>query len=152
MGLRKWKATVMSNIQAGTMLVEESLLLPEALRLDSEPYAGSWKIVNGVDSARLDEDIRKSGWNCFFVGGQITVHVVGWRKKAMIRRAVKRLLAIVKSRWFNSAEVTSVASGFFLGVPYVAVSGHSRQIQESTPLEDAAGRKQAQKAAAWACR
>jgi hypothetical protein len=142
----------MSNIQAGTMMVEESLLLPDALRLDSEPYSGTWKIVTGLDSSRLDDEIRESGWNCFFVAGQITVHVVGWRKKAMIRRAVKRLLAIVKSRWFNSAEITSIASGFFLGIPYVTVSGHSRQIQQTAPLQDAAGRKHAQKAAAWACR
>ena len=134
------------------MMIEESLLLPEALRLDSEPYAGTWKIVNGLDGSRLDEEIRKSGWNCFFVGGQITVHVVGWRKKAMIKRGVKRFLAVVKSRWFNSAEITGIANGFFLGIPYVTVSGHSRQIQQSTPLQDAAGRKHAQKAAAWACR
>lgn len=139
---------MISNIQAGTMMIEESILLPEGLRLDSHPYAGTWKIVNGLDGTRLDEEIRKSGWNCFFVGGEITVHVVGWRKKAMIRRAMKRLLAIVKSRWFNSAEVTSVASGLFLGIPYVALSGHSRQIQESAPLGDAVERKRAQKAAA----
>jgi hypothetical protein len=143
---------MVNNIKAGTMMIEESLLLPEALRLDSEPYAGTWKIVNGLDSSRLDEEIRKYGWNCFFVGGQITVHVVGWRKKAMTRRAVKRLLAIVKSRWFNSAEITSVASGYFLGVPYIALSGHSRQIQQGAQLLDAVDRNQAQKAAAWACR
>ena len=133
-------------------MIEESLLLPEGLRLNSDVYAGTWKIVTGLDSSGVDDEIRQSGWNCFLVGGQITVHVVGWRKKAMIRRAAKRLLAIVKSRWFNSAEITSVASGYFLGVPYVTVSGHSRQIQQSAPLQDAAGRKHAQKAAAWACR
>lgn len=141
-----------NNVQAGTMMIEESLLLPEAFRLDSETYSGTWKIVTGLDSSRLDEEIRKFGWNCFFLGGQITVHAVGWRKKAMIKRGVKRFLAIVKSRWFNSAEITGIASGFFLGIPYVTVSGHSRQIQQSTPLQDAAGRKHAQKAAAWACR
>jgi hypothetical protein len=39
-----------------------------------------------------------------------------------------------------------------LGVPYVSLSGHSRQIQQGAQLLDAVDRKQAQKAAAWACR
>ena len=141
-----------NNIQAGTIMIEESVLLPEALRLESECYSGTWRIVNGLDGSGFDCGVRKSGWNFIFVEGRIKVLVVGWRRKEMIKRAVKRFLAIVKSRWFNSAEITSLSSGFFLGIPYVTLSGHSRHIQEGALLPDAAQRKSAQKESAWACR
>lgn len=141
-----------NNIEAGTIMLEESVLLPEALRPESESYSGSWRVVNSVDGFAFDQGIRKGGWNFIFVEGRIKVVVVGWRRKVMLKRAVKRLLGIVKSRWFNSAEITSVANGFFLGIPYVALSGHSRQIQQSTQLLSGVERKQAQKDSTWACR
>jgi hypothetical protein len=143
---------VNNNIQAGTMMIEESLLLPEGLRPETDSYHRTWRIVKDIDGFEFDRGARKSGWNFIFVEGRIKVLVVGWRKKEMIKRAVSRLLAIVKSRWFNSAEITSVASGSFLGIPYVSLSGNSRQIQQGGQLLDAAGRKSAEKDAAWACR
>ena len=141
-----------NNIQAGSVLLEESLLLPENLRPDSERYSGSWRMVKGLDGFGFDRGLRASGWNFIFVEGRIKVWVLGWRRKAMLKRAANRLLAIVKSRWFNSAEITSVANGFFLGIPYVTVSGHSRQIQQSSQLLGAADRKRTQTSAAWAHR
>lgn len=139
-----------SNIQAGTIMIEESLLLPEGLRPETARYDRSWRIVKEIDGFEFDRVIRKVGWNFFFVEGRIKVLVMGWRKKAMLRRAVNRLLATVKSRWFNSAEIISVASGHFLGIPYMVLTGHSRQIQSSSQLLHAAERKNAQKDAAWA--
>jgi hypothetical protein len=143
---------VNNNIQAGTIMVEESLLLPEGLRPETDMYDRTWRIVKDIDGFEFDRGVRNVGWNFFFVEGRIRVLVMGWRRKAMMHRAVNRFLATVKSRWFNSAEITSVASGYFLGIPYITLSGHSRQIQESAQLPDAAGRQNAQKDAAWACR
>jgi hypothetical protein len=143
---------MVNNIQAGTIMFEESVLLPEALRLDTERYSGSWRVVNGLDGFAIDRWIRKAGWNFMFVEGRINVLVLGWRRKTMIKRAVKRFLATVKSRWFNSAEITSLNTGFFLGISYLTLSGHSRYVQQSSQLLDAAHRKSAQSDAAWACR
>lgn len=141
-----------SNIQAGTVLIEESLLLPEGLRPETDRYDRTWRIVKDIDGFAFDRGVRKLGWNFFFVEGRINVLVMGWRRKAMMHRAVNRFLATVKARWFNSAEITSVAGGFFLGIPYITLSGYSRQIQQSAQLPNAAGRKNAQKDAAWAYR
>jgi hypothetical protein len=142
---------MVNNIQAGTIMLEESVLLPEALRLDSERYSGSWRVVSGLDGFGVDHRIRKAGWNFMFVEGRISVLVLGWGRKTMIRRAAKRLLATVKSRWFNSAEITSLNSGFFLGIPYLTLSGHARHLQHGPQLHDAAHRQRAQSDAAWAC-
>ena len=141
----------LNNIQAGTIMLEESVLLPAALRLETEPYSGSWRVVNGLDGFGVDRRIRKAGWSFIFVGGRINVLVLGWRRKGMIKRAMRRFLATVKSRWFNSAEITSLSSGFFLGISYVTLSGHSRQVQQGLQLLDAAQRQSAQSDATWAC-
>lgn len=141
----------LDNIQAGTVMLEESVLLPAALRLETERYSGSWRVVNGLDGFGVDRRIRKAGWSFIFVGGRINVLVLGWRRKGMIKRAMRRFLATVKSRWFNSAEITGLNSGFFLGISYVMLSGHSRQVQQGLQLLDAAQRQSAQSDATWAC-
>ena len=140
------------KIEAGTVMVQDSVLLPQALHPETEPFFGTWRMVKGLDGFGFDRGMRDVGWNFIFVEGRIKVLVVGLHKNKMLKRAARRFLAIVKSRWFNSAEISNVASGFFLGIPYLALSGHSRQIQESTQLLDAGQRKQAQNGAAWDCR
>ena len=57
--------------------------------------------------------------------------IFGFDGQKNVRRAVKRILARLKSEKFNSLEITRVASKRFLGVPYVSVSARSRHIQES---------------------
>ncbi len=64
----------------------------------------------------------------------IKVIVFGFDRQKALRRAVKQVLATVKSRRFNGAEMTHVAVKRFLGMPYVTVSAHARHIQESLYL------------------
>lgn len=142
---------MVNDIQAGTVMLDESVLLPAALRLETERYSGSWRVVNGLDGFGVDRRIRKTGWSFMFVEGRINVLVLGWRRKGMIKRAMRRFLATVKSRWSNSAEITGLNSGFFLGISYVTLSGHSRQVQQGLQLLDAAQRHCAQSDATWAC-
>jgi hypothetical protein len=65
------------------------------------------------------------------MAGEIITMVFGFEEQKKVRRAVKRMLARLKSEKFNSLEITRVASKRFLGVPYVSVSACSRHIQES---------------------
>jgi hypothetical protein len=52
----------------------------------------------------------------------------------MVRRAVMRILAKVKSEKFNSLEITRVVNQRFLGMLYASVSARLRHIQESVFL------------------
>jgi len=72
-----------------------------------------------------------AGWRFFCIAGEIKAIVLGFEGQKNVRRAVKRMLARLKSEKFNSLEITRVASKRFLGVPYVSVSARSRHIQES---------------------
>lgn len=52
------------------------------------------------------------------------------RPQETVRRAIRKILTGLKDGNFNSLEITRVASGNFLGVPYTRVSFHSRNLQE----------------------
>jgi hypothetical protein len=63
---------------------------------------------------------------------------------------VIRLLARVRAQWFNSAEVTDITSGRFLGISYTSVTVCARHIQQGYPLADERSREQAQQNTDWA--
>ena len=49
-------------------------------------------------------------------------------------KALKRILASLKTQRFNCLEITQVTAKRFLGLPYVSVSAHSRHIQAGLVL------------------
>jgi hypothetical protein len=119
------------TINTGTILFKDGTLLPDALQFDSEPCSTGWRLVKDLDGFGLDRKIRDAGWRFFCIAGEIKAIVLGFEGQKNVRRAVKRMLARLKSEKFNSLEITRVASKRFLGVPYVSVSARSRHIQES---------------------
>ena len=122
------------TIKTGTILIKEGTLLPEALQFESEPCATGWRLVKDLDGYGLDRKIHEAGWTFFCLAGEIKATIFGFEGQETVRRAVKRILAKLKSEKFNSLEITRVASKRFLGVPYASVSARSRHIQESLVL------------------
>lgn len=122
------------KIKMGTILVQEGVLLPDSLRFESEPYWKGWKLVKDLVAYGLERKIREVGWNFFYMAGEINASVVGFDVGKATDRAVKRVLAGLKTEKFNSLEITDVAADGFLGLRYVTVSAHPRHIQESMYL------------------
>jgi hypothetical protein len=124
------------TIKQGAILIKEGTLLPETLRLESEPCVPGWRLVKDHDGCGLDRKIREAGWTFFCLAGQLGAAVFGIDEKKTLRRAIEQILTNLESAEFNCLEimrVTSEVSKRFLGVRYVTVSGQSRQIQESAP-------------------
>jgi len=119
------------TIKTGTVLIKDGTLLPDALRFESEPCANGWRLVKDLDGYGLHRKINEAGWTFFCLAGEIKATIFGFDGQKTVRRAVKRILARLKSGKFNSLEITRVSSKRFLGVPYVMVSACSRHIQES---------------------
>jgi hypothetical protein len=119
------------KIKAGTILIKEGTLLPESLRIESEPYSKGWRLVKNLDSNALDQKIREAAWTFFYMAGEIKAPVFGFDDGKILSRAVNQVLSNLKSQKFNCLEITQVAAKRFLGLPYVTVSGHPRHIQES---------------------
>ena len=119
------------KIKTGTILIKEGALLPESLRFESEPYSKGWRLVKDFDSRGLDRKIREAGWTFFFMAGGANVTAVGSDLEKTTHRAVKRVLASMKSDRLNCLEIGQIVVKRFLGLPYVAVTAHPRHIQES---------------------
>jgi hypothetical protein len=130
------------TINTGTMLIKDGTFLPETVRFETEPCAPGWRLVKNLDGYGLGRKIHEAGWTFFWLAGELGATVFGFDEQKTVRRAVKRILANLKSGEFNSLEITRVASKRFLGLPYVSVSAHSRHIQGSLFLLGAKARQE----------
>ena len=119
------------KIKTGTILIEESALLPDSLQFESEPYSKAWRLVKNLDGYGLDRKIRQAGWTFFYMAVEMKASVLGFGGEKALRRAVNRVLANLKSETSNCLAITQVAAKRFLGLTYVTVSAHPRHIQES---------------------
>ena len=125
------------SILAGAILIKEGTRLPVNLRFESESCLPGWRIVKNLDGYGLDRKIREAGWTFFCRTGETRATVFGIDKEKMVRRAIQQILAVLKSKAFNSLAIVRVAtesSKRFLGVGYLTVSAQSRHIQESPVL------------------
>jgi hypothetical protein len=128
------------EIKAGTILIRDGTALPEGLRFESGPCMPGWRSVKNLNGHGLRLKLHEAGWTFFYMAAEINATVFGFDGRKTVRRAVEQVLANSESKKFNSSEITriaSVASKRFLGVTYVTVSAHSRQIQESALLLEA---------------
>jgi hypothetical protein len=125
---------VQGTIEVGSVLISEGTLLPEALHIECERCVPGWALVEDFDGYELDREIQERGWTFFCLAGEIKVTIFGINRQKMVRTAIKRIVARPKSKDFNSLEITRVASGRFLGVPYVSVDTQLRHIQGSSLL------------------
>ena len=72
------------------------------------------------------------------------MHLIVTFRATNIHSTLKRILQKVRQQNFNCFEVTGIVAKRFLGVPYVAVSGHSRHVQQSCMLDGIQERQRAQ--------
>jgi hypothetical protein len=124
-------------IKRGTILIKEGTLLPEVLRIESEPCAPGWRLVKNLDGHGFGRKIHELGWTFSWRPGEIGTTVFGLDEQKTFRRAIEQILVNLESPEFNSLEITRVgseASKRFVGVRYVTISAQSRDIRESAPL------------------
>jgi hypothetical protein len=130
-----------TTVQVGTILIDDRPLILRALDLESESYSGTWGVLQSHTSVTLDQKIRGTGWNCFFMAAEVKATVLGALAAKSIRRALKQIFLRVRKPDFNCLEVTKIIEGRFFGVPYITVAAHSRHIQQGSLMEFADGSK-----------
>lgn len=138
------------DIEAGTIMIRAGLLLPPNMSVHTGSYSKNWEVVTGLDAFGVDRSIRAAGWNCFFTAGAIHAIAFGRRGGKNARQAVDRILSKVQALTFNCAEITEISTKHFLGIPYMSVCAHARQIQLGQTLQDDKERCHAQRLADWA--
>jgi hypothetical protein len=139
-----------SQIQVGSILIEDRPTMTRTFDLEIEPYARSWSLVRFLSGRDLDRKIRAAGWNFLFMAGEVKVKVWGAGSKSDIQTALMRIAKKKRSDCFNCLEVTAIIPKHFLGVPYTTVSAHCRHIQPSSRLDSIQRRRTQQREAEWA--
>lgn len=138
------------SVQVGTILIQEGLLLPEALRVETENYSTHWRRVIALALGELDRGINLAGWRLFFSGVRTSGNALGSGGQESIRRATFNALGKVRTQYFNCAEIVSISKKHFLGIPYITVSAHPHHIQAGGYLQSHDERKRLQTHSDWA--
>ncbi len=123
-----------ATIKSGALLIADGVTLPETMKLETEPYAYGWRLVKNFDLKAFNQFINQAGWNFFYIAGAIETSAFGSDEKKTTRKAIKQVIAKLKSKNFNCLEITQIMSRRSLGMPYVSVSAHSRHVQKSIVL------------------
>ena len=119
------------KINAGTILIKDSTLLPEGLQFECDPYLKGWRLVKSPGGPGIERKLCEAGWTFFYMAGEVNAMAFGSDSEKTTRRAVEKVIANIESDRFNCLEISQVASKSFLGLPYVTVAAHPRHIQES---------------------
>ena len=138
-----------SKLQEGSVLLRSGTLTPTSLPLSLRTYCSDWEFIENSSGHVLDRSFRRTGWNLFFLAGAIRGYAVGSGGENCIMRATLNLLAKVKARGFNCAQISEIVVKRFLGVPYVRVEVHSRHLQPSNMLDSLELRRQTIASATW---
>jgi len=114
-----------------TVFIREGTPLPALHSIESEQFLPGWRIIKNLDRQELTREIEGANWNFFYLAGEIRATVLGREGVGTLRRAVKRIAAKQEGQsfTFNSLEITKIASKWFLGIPLLRVTAHSRHIQ-----------------------
>ena len=94
-------------------------------------------MVKAIDGFALDRKIQAAGWNFFFMADEVKATVFGSLAAKSIQKALKRIFLKARKQDFNCLEVTKMVEKRFLGVPYITVCTHPRQIQQGCLLDSA---------------
>jgi len=116
-------------IEAGTIHVERSALLPRFLRFGGEPLLTDWPVLRNA-RATLEAETANAGWISFFMAGNIEKTSFGFDPRKTLGAAMRQVARPVKSGDCNSFEIMRVTSKRVLGVFRVTVAAHARQLQE----------------------
>src|ERR1051325_829852 len=63
--------TMATTVKVGSIFIQNRPLILRTLGLESEPYEGTWDVLHSLPSGGLDQKIRGSGWNYFFMAAEV---------------------------------------------------------------------------------
>lgn len=131
------------GIQVGSILVKEQQLKIENFGLESNSYLQGWSLVRAVNGFSFAHRAQAAGWNCFFMAPEVQGNAFGSIRAASLQAAMQRIFLKVRGDGFNCLEVTGIAAHSLFGIPYLAVSAHSRHIQKGFRIDHAHERRAA---------
>jgi hypothetical protein len=124
-----------ATVPAEKLLIREGTMLPGGLVIETETFIPGWRAVRDCDGHGLGRKLGEANWNFFFLAGEVTATVFGRAGRSTLRRALASIVAKPAARKFNSLEIATVCSRWFLGVPFVTVTANYRHMQQGLALD-----------------
>ena len=81
------------KINAGTILIKDSTLLPDGLQLESGAYWKGWRLVKSPGSSGIDRKLCEAGWTFLYRASEVDAMAFGSNSEKTTRRAVGNLIA-----------------------------------------------------------
>jgi len=110
------------------MLIKDGTVLPEP-GIKGASYLNGWNSITDLERRGLAKQLDEAGWTFFYMAGQVKTSAFGFDKEKRMRTAVRRAIRDARLQKCNCLEIDQVKTKSFLGLPYVSVFAHSRQIQ-----------------------
>ena len=123
------------DVRAGSVLLHSDLGLPESVHFRSKQY-GSWKILAGVNGFEVERSLSKAGWHFFFMVPAIRAGALSSDRNKALRKGLKKILTATEAQNFNALEIVEITTKRLLGLCYVKVIAHPRQVKHSPFLRD----------------
>ena len=118
-------------ITTGTILMQKDARHPPWFELDDDSHPNDWRTVrHDLNPHDFEKELASAGWTFFYMASPIRAVKFGFDRARMIHAALKRLIRDVRLQKCNCLEIDEVETRSFLGIPYVSVTGHPRNIQK----------------------
>ena len=112
-------------------MIEKGTPLPQCFRTETESYPGAWiAIDSSLNFHERENELAATGWTFLYMASKVRATAFGFDRPKTVYKALNRLIAVARLQKCNCLEIDEVATHSFLGMPYVSVSAHSRNIQK----------------------
>ena len=123
------------DVRAGSVLLRPDVGLPESVHFRSKRY-GSWKILTEMNGFEVERRLSEAGWHFFFIVPAISAGVLSFDRSKALKKGLKKILTETEAQNFNALEIVEITTRRFLGLCYVRVVAHPRQVKHSPYLRD----------------
>jgi hypothetical protein len=117
-------------VKDGTLIIAEGISLPASCNLTSEPFSKGWRTVRNFEGYGLGKHLSGIGWTFFYKAAPVKVSVLGFGDSRTLRKAFRKIIRGSRPLKFNCLEITEAIRKGFMGITYVEMSAHARDIQE----------------------
>lgn len=115
------------------LLVREGAVLPPGLVIQPDTFLPGWQVVKNADNYALLQSMRETNWSFLRLRGGKEIRLMGYSRREILRKGVAQMLTELRSRRFNSMEVTVLVAKRFLGVTFLNISVNLRHFQYNVP-------------------
>jgi len=123
------------DVRAGSVLLHAIAGWPESAHFRSKQY-GAWKILTGVNGFEVEQRLSEAGWHFFFIVPATSSGSLSSDHNKAVRRGLKKILSKTEAQNFNALEIVEITTKRLLGLFYVKIIAHPRQVKVSPFLRN----------------